>query len=112
MLDVGVCCAILSVPCSLEVTCWERADLLAVVCVVTFQNVPCRSTLELRVRLALPNCFKSSSKIFLLTVSRQYFFCRSFCYLCLVFVMFASVHCCFVVTCWERPDLLALVCDV
>ena len=25
---------------------------------------------------------------------------------------FASVHCCFVVTCWERADLLALVGDV
>ena len=25
---------------------------------------------------------------------------------------FASVHCCFVVTCWERADLLALVRDV
>ena len=25
---------------------------------------------------------------------------------------FASVHCCHVVTCWERPDLLALVGDV
>ena len=25
---------------------------------------------------------------------------------------FASVHCCLVVTCWERADLLALVCDV
>ena len=25
---------------------------------------------------------------------------------------FASVHCCLVVTCWERPDLLALVSDV
>ena len=24
----------------------------------------------------------------------------------------ASVHCCLVVTCWERADLLALVCDV
>ena len=23
-----------------------------------------------------------------------------------------SVHCCFAVTCWERPGLLALVCDV
>ena len=29
-----------------------------------------------------------------------------------VFHAFASVHCCFVVTCWERADLLALVCDV
>ena len=34
MLHVDVCCAVASVPCSLVVTCWERADLLAVVCVV------------------------------------------------------------------------------
>ena len=27
-------------------------------------------------------------------------------------IYFASVHCCLVVTCWERADLLALVCDV
>ena len=26
--------------------------------------------------------------------------------------VFASVHCCLVVTCWERADLLAIVCDV
>ena len=25
---------------------------------------------------------------------------------------FASVHCCIVVTCWERTDLLALVDDI
>ena len=25
---------------------------------------------------------------------------------------FASVHCCPVVICWEKADLLALVCDV
>ena len=33
---------------------------------------------------------------------------------CLVFAMslFASVSMCFVVTCWERADLLALVCGV
>ena len=33
---------------------------------------------------------------------------------CLVFAMSlcASVYMCFVVTCWERADLLALVCDV
>ena len=36
------------------------------------------------------------------------------CYFCHVFVMLlcASVYCCLVVTCWERADLLALVCDV
>ena len=26
--------------------------------------------------------------------------------------VFASAHCCLVVTCWERADLLALVCGV
>ena len=26
--------------------------------------------------------------------------------------VFASVHCYLVITCWERTDLLALVCDV
>ena len=33
---------------------------------------------------------------------------------CLVFAMSlcASVYMCFVVTCWERAHLLALVCDV
>ena len=25
---------------------------------------------------------------------------------------FAPVHCCLVVACWERADLLALACDV
>ena len=31
---------------------------------------------------------------------------------CLVFAMCASVYMCFVVTCWEMADLLALVCGV
>ena len=31
---VCLCYAVLSVPCSLVVTCWERADLLALLCVV------------------------------------------------------------------------------
>ena len=34
MLHVGVCCNVESVLCSFAVTCWERADLLAVVFVV------------------------------------------------------------------------------
>ena len=57
MFHVGVCCTFVSVPCSLVITCWERADLLAVVCVVfvfwcfvIFPNVSW-STSELRVRL-------------------------------------------------------------
>ena len=62
--------------------------------------------------LAPLNWFKPSSKIFLLTVPERYFFCASF----VVFVScvshaFASVHCCLVVTCWERADLLALSGD-
>ena len=36
MLYVGVCCAVVSVPCSLVVTCWGRADIFAVVFVVFF----------------------------------------------------------------------------
>ena len=42
-------------------------------------------------------------------------FVASFMFLfCLVFAMSlcASVYMCFVVTCWERADLLALVCGV
>ena len=33
---------------------------------------------------------------------------------CLLFAMslYASVYMCFVVTCWERADLMALVCGV
>ena len=50
-----------------------------------------------------------------LTVPRRYFFCGSFMFLfCLVFAMSLceSVYMCFVVACWERADLLALVCGV
>ena len=39
VLHVGVCCVVVSVPCSLVVTCWERADLLAVRFVV-FSHFP------------------------------------------------------------------------
>ena len=41
LLHVGVCCAVVSVPCSHVVTCLERADLLAVclLCFVTFPNM-------------------------------------------------------------------------
>ena len=37
-----------------------------------------------------------------------------FIFFSLVFAMslFASVYMCFVVTCWERAGLLALVCNV
>ena len=48
-----------------------------------------------------------------LTIPRRYFFCGSFVsFMACVCHAFASVHCCNEVTCWERADLLALVCDV
>ena len=34
MLHVGVFCAVVSVPCRLVVTCWEKADFLAVMFVL------------------------------------------------------------------------------
>ena len=49
MLGFGVCCALLFVPCSLEVTCWERADTLAVVCVV-FRHFPKCVLVHIRIK--------------------------------------------------------------
>ena len=34
MFHVYLCYAVLSVPCNLVITCWERTDLLALLCVV------------------------------------------------------------------------------
>ena len=34
-----VCHVFLSVPCSLVVTCWERTDLLALLCVMVYCDV-------------------------------------------------------------------------
>ena len=60
------------------------------------------------------NRFKPSSKIFLLTNPRRCFFCGPFVLFLSCFVMLSctSVSGYLVVTCWERADLLALVCDV
>ena len=52
---------------------------------------------------------------FMMQVPRRYLFCGSVMFLfCLVFAMSlcASVYMCFVVTCWETTDLLALVYGV
>ena len=49
MLHVGVCCNVVSDLCSLVVTCWERADLLAIVCVV-FCHFPSCVLVRIRVR--------------------------------------------------------------
>ena len=34
MYHVCLCYAVMSVPCSLVITCWERADLLTLLCVM------------------------------------------------------------------------------
>ena len=48
-LHVGVCWAVVSVPCSLVVTCLERADLLAVVRDV-FCNFPKSVLVSFRIK--------------------------------------------------------------
>ena len=58
--------------------------------------------------------YMTLSECALLRVPRWYFFCGSFMFFCLVCAMhlYVSVYMCLVVTCWERADLLALVCGV
>ena len=59
--------------------------------------------------------FLSLTKWTIICHNFDYFFCGSFMFLfCLVFSMSlcSSVYMCFVVTCWGRADLLALVCGV
>ena len=73
------------------------------------------STTELRVRLAPLNRFKPSSKSIFTDRSKAVLLLWIFnVFFCLVFAMSlcASVYMCFVVTCWEGADLLALVCGV
>ena len=57
----------------------------------------------------------SSPVKYLPAIPRRYFFCGYLMFFfCLLFAMSlcASVNMCLVVTCWERADLLALVCGV
>ena len=61
------------------------------------------------------NRFKPSSKMFYLPFQGGTSFVDLLCFLfCLVFAMSlsASVYMCFVVICWEKAGLLALVCGV
>ena len=115
MLYVCLCYAVLSIPCSLVVTCCERDDLLALLYVafffifVIFQYVSW-STSELRVRLVPLDMFKPSSHV-LLTNPRQCYSCKSFI---VVYVSWLSLLCflvCSLQSCdswWQRADLLAL----
>ena len=73
------------------------------------------STSELRVRLArLETGLSPPGKIFYWPFQGGASFVYHLCYFCLVFVMLscASVYWCLAVTCWKKPDLFALVCDV
>ena len=100
MLHVGVCCNVVSVLYSLVVTCWERAGLLAIVCVlcfVTFPNVSW-STSELRVRLAPWNWFKPSSKIFYWPFQCGTSFVDLLCF-CSVLCLLCIVRVCLYVLC-------------
>ena len=83
-----VCHAFASVHCYLVVTCWERADFLALVCDVysDFVNFPCGILGQVWYLIVLfPDLchlsyFKtnlSPSVMFLLTVPTQCFFCGS-----------------------------------
>ena len=84
-----------------------------VFCFVTFPNV-FWSTSESRVRLARETGLSPPVKYFtdrskaVLLLWIFYVFVLS----CVCYVLCASVYMCFVVTCWERADLLALVCGV
>ena len=49
MRHVGVCFAVVTVPCSLVVTCWEGADLLVVV-IVVFCHFPKCVLVHIRIK--------------------------------------------------------------
>ena len=104
-------CVVVSVPCSLVVICLERADLLAVV-IVVFCHFPkwFLVHIEIKCEFGALNWFKPvkyftdrSKAVLLLWI---FYVFSVLCLLCV------SVYICFVVTCWERADLLALVCGV
>ena len=67
-----------------------------------------------RVGLAPWNRFKPSSKILYWFSKAVLLLCIFYVFVCLVFAMplCAFIYMCLMVTCWERADLLALVCGV
>ena len=82
------------------VTCWERADLLAVVFVVFFHFPKC-VLIHIKFKDKV-DAVKYLTEIlnFLLTVPRRYFFCGSFVlFMSCVSHALESAHCCLVATC-------------
>ena len=63
---------------------------------------------------SMQTVWKASSKIFYWLSQGGTSFVDLLCFFCLSFAMplCTSVYVCLVVTCWERADLLALVCGV
>ena len=100
MLHIGVCCAVMSVPCRLVVTCWERADLLAVVCIVFCHFPKC-----VLVQIGIKG--RGWRRKTGLSYSVIYFDCPfqggtpfldHVCYLCLVFLMLSRL---FIAALWS-----------
>ena len=59
MFHVWLCYAVLSVPCSLVITCWESADLLALLCFCHFP-IWCPGTGPIIARLAITIMFATN----------------------------------------------------
>ena len=67
----------------------------------TQTNVPINATDDLFLPISADTIGPKPYKIWII--------CAIMSYVCYAFT---SVHCCLVVTCWERADLLAFICDV
>ena len=52
------------------------------------------------------------NSVFTCMITRSFFWGSFVLFMSCVCHAFVSVHCCLVVTCWERTDLLSLFCDV
>ena len=113
MLHVGVRCVVMSVLCSLVVTCWERVDLLAVVFDV-FCRFPKYVLVHIRIKCEVGTDLSPPVKYFTDHSKAVLLFLIFYVFFCLVFVMplCVSAYLCLVVTCWERSDLLVLVYGV
>ena len=103
MFHVCLCYAVLSVPFSLAVTCWEMALDSLVCCVycvfVTFPYVYWPKS-ELIVRLVPFNMFNPSSNLFYWPFQGGGSLVDHFCYLWIIFV-FVMLSCLFLAALWS-----------
>ena len=109
-------CVVLS--CLFLVALWSPARkgltswLACVLCFLKFCLFPKCFLVHIRIKgevgaVKLVKYFTDRSKAVLLL-----WIFYVFVLFCVCYVLCASVYMCFVVTCWERADLLALVCGV